>query len=158
MRDSEREKAGAMRPSPSIDSSVSELAELFGGARAPSAAKLVGIHDRDEIVEPEEEASPDAAELERAFHAAMIELYRRAKREAGYNATRFISMVSEMGGLATAHLLLLGRDPSEGFLTLVESGRPDLTVEALVVHPIYTSLFTDEELASARKRLRDVAN
>jgi hypothetical protein len=144
-----------MQPRSNIDPLVSELAKLFGGQRAPSAAKLVGIHDRDEISEPEEERR-DTAQLEREFHAAMIDLYRRAKRDVGYNATRFLSMVSEMGGLATARLLLRSRDPSEGFLTLVESGRSDLTMEALVANPSYEPLFSEDELALARRRLRDV--
>ena len=40
--------------------------------------------------------------IERAFHDAMLDVYKRAKSEAGYNATRFLTMVNEHGGLETA--------------------------------------------------------
>ena len=46
-------------------------------------------------------------EIERRFHRAMISIYETAKRELGYNATRFLQMISEHGGLATARLTLL---------------------------------------------------
>ena len=41
-------------------------------------------------------------EVERRFHRAMISIYETAKRELGYNATRFVQMISEQGGLVTA--------------------------------------------------------
>jgi hypothetical protein len=41
-------------------------------------------------------------EVERRFHRAMISIYETAKRELGYNATRFLQMISEQGGLAAA--------------------------------------------------------
>ena len=44
-------------------------------------------------------------EAESQFNEAMLNLYRRAKAEAGYNATRFLSMVVEHGGLETARYL-----------------------------------------------------
>ena len=46
------------------------------------------------------------SELEVQFHEAMLDIYRRAKSEAGYNATRFIGMVVERGGLDTARYLM----------------------------------------------------
>ena len=45
-------------------------------------------------------------ELEAVFHRAMVRVYEDAKRETGYNAVRFVQMVSEQGGLATARQLL----------------------------------------------------
>jgi hypothetical protein len=42
------------------------------------------------------------SETERRFHRAMVEIYQTAKRDLGYNATRFIQMVSDRGGLAAA--------------------------------------------------------
>ena len=45
-------------------------------------------------------------EVERRFHRAMVGIYETAKRELGYNATRFLQMVSEQGGLVTARQLL----------------------------------------------------
>ena len=50
----------------------------------------------------------DAAvdEVERRFQRAMVGIYETAKRELGYNATRFLQIVSEQGGLVTARQLL----------------------------------------------------
>jgi len=45
-------------------------------------------------------------EVERRFHGAMISIYNTEKRELGYNATRFLQMISEQGGLPTARQLL----------------------------------------------------
>jgi hypothetical protein len=92
-------------------------------------------------------------EIERRFHRAMISIYETAKRELGYNATRFLQMISEHGGLATARQLLWSDAPSEGFTTLWERGRLDLTVEAHVLDPEFAPLFTDEDREQARARL-----
>jgi hypothetical protein len=42
-------------------------------------------------------------DLQRRFNGAMVSIYETAKRELGYNATRFVQMISEQGGLATAN-------------------------------------------------------
>ena len=57
-------------------------------------------------------------EAESQFNEAMLNLYRRAKAEAGYNATRFLSMVVEHGGLETARYLLHAATVSEGYTAL----------------------------------------
>src|SRR6266508_3374250 len=74
----------------------------------------------------------DAREVDLAkdFHRDMIWLYQRAKTEAAYNATRFIEMVSTLGGVQTARLLLASPTVSEGFAALWERGRLDLSVES----------------------------
>jgi hypothetical protein len=64
----------------------------------------------------------------------MLRLYEDAK-DAGYNATYFLRMVSEHGGLETARRLLAAPSPAEGFSRLYEIGRVDLSVEALVLKP-----------------------
>lgn len=92
-------------------------------------------------------------EIERRFHRAMISIYETAKRELGYNATRFLQMISEHGGLATARQLLWSEAPSEGFTTLWERGRLDLTVEARVLDAEFAPLFTDEDRERACARL-----
>ena len=92
-------------------------------------------------------------EAERRFHRAMISIYEVAKRELGYNATRFLQMISEQGGLAAAKQLLWSDAPSEGFTTLWERGRLELTVEAHILRDEFASLFTDEDRERARTRL-----
>ncbi|MGH6988022.1 MAG: hypothetical protein ACRED9_14440 [Caulobacteraceae bacterium] len=90
------------------------------------------------------------------FDAAMFEIYRRAKAEAGYNATIFLRMISERGGLATAKRLINAPKPSDGYTHLYERGRLDLTVEALVTeNPKWSALFDLLEIERAKKRLRD---
>lgn len=64
-------------------------------------------------------------------------------------------MLTDRGGLATAKYLISTPKPSEGYTHLFERGRLDLTVEAMIVenarwHP----LFSDDELAKARHRLK----
>ncbi|MCI0381133.1 MAG: hypothetical protein L0Y72_08460 [Gemmataceae bacterium] len=95
-------------------------------------------------------------QLEQRFDAAMMDIYRRAKSEANYNASRFFQMLTEHRGLETARILLHADTVSEGYTALWERGRLDLTVEALIHdHPEFHPLFTQEELGIARRRLID---
>ncbi|HWH30554.1 MAG TPA: hypothetical protein VNU26_16640 [Mycobacteriales bacterium] len=94
-------------------------------------------------------------DAERQFHRAMVEVYESAKRETGYNATRFLQMVSEQGGVATARQLLHAPHVSDGFTALWERGRLDLAVEAVMLRDEFEDLFTDEEFDIARQRLTD---
>lgn len=92
---------------------------------------------------------------EQEFHQAMFEVYRRAKEEYGYNATRFLEMLGEHGGLETAHILLQARGVSEGYTALWERGGLEVTVEAVALDPRWRELFSEDELQTARKRLTD---
>lgn len=93
-------------------------------------------------------------ELEIDFNEAMLNIYRVAKSEAGYNAQRFLQMVIDHGGSDAAHMLINAQTVSEGYTALWERGRLDLTVEAMVVDtPQFHSLFTKEELQTCRSRL-----
>jgi hypothetical protein len=83
----------------------------------------------------------------------MIDIYEKAKRETGYNATRFLHMVSEIGGLAAARRLLAAPVASDGFTALWERGRLDLTVETLVLSEQYRELFSEDEREAAAARL-----
>ena len=92
-------------------------------------------------------------DLAKRFDVPMFEIYRRAKEEAGYNATIFLRMVTERGGLSTAQYLVRSPRPSDGYTHLYERGRLDLTVEALIVeNDAWHPLFTEDELVKARKR------
>lgn len=95
-------------------------------------------------------------ELVKQFDHAMMDIYRRAKAEAGYNASVFLRMVGERGGLSTAKYLINSAKPSDGYTHLYERGRLDLTVEAMLVeNQKWHELFTPEELSKARRRLKD---
>lgn len=87
------------------------------------------------------------------FEQAMRAVYDRARAEANYPANYFLSMLAEHGGLGTAQRLLRSPAVSDGFATLWERGRLDLTVEALVIQPQFAGLFTETELEAAKRRL-----
>lgn len=91
--------------------------------------------------------------LEKRFEQDMIDIYTAAKKECGYNASRFLRMLGTKGGLATARKLISKPGGTDGFTTLWEHGRLDLSVEAHVLKPEYAELFTDEERRMCRERL-----
>ncbi len=92
-------------------------------------------------------------DVERQFHQAMVGAYEGAKRETGYNATRFVPMIAERGGLGTARHLLHSPQVSDGFTALWERDGLDLAVEAVVLRPEFDTLFSAEERELARERL-----
>lgn len=95
------------------------------------------------------------SDLELAFHEAMLNVYRSAKEEAKYNAIVFLRMVTDHGGLDAARRLINTDTVSDGYTTLWERGRLDLTVEAVVVNTEqFHDLFTKDELQICRDRLR----
>ena len=95
-------------------------------------------------------------QLEIEFHEAMLNIYRTAKSEAGYNAQRFLQMVVDHGGIEAAKMLINSRTVSEGYTALWERGRLDLTVEAIVLETKkYHPLFTPDELQVCAERLKE---
>ena len=126
-----------------------ELNELLPGGDIGS--------QRPEPNQPLSDAVPSQVADEQSvvteFSAAMNEIYRLAKIEAGYNATVFLRMLSERGQLETARFLIHTSKPSDGFTALWERGRLDLTVEAHVLQEQFSGLFTDEERDVCRHRL-----
>ena len=84
----------------------------------------------------------------------MQDIYLRAKSDCGYNATRFLQMISEAGGVETARRLLRGTDAQYGLQVLWEHGRLDLSVEAHVLKDEVRDLLSDEERQIAEGRLR----
>jgi len=93
------------------------------------------------------------SDIEADFSQRMKAVYDRGLSEAGYKASYFLSMLSQHGPQETAHKLLASRPISDGFRELWERERLDLTVEALVVEPKFSELFSENEIAVARRRL-----
>ncbi len=102
--------------------------------------------------------------LELRFHDAMLDIFKFAgeatrKRAAdgstirGYWASYFLRGVRNHGGPDYARQLLRADGISDGFQRLTDESRLDLTVEALVLQPEFSSLFTDDERAAAASRL-----
>jgi len=100
--------------------------------------------------------STEDKKLEEEFDNGMREVYERAKAECDYVATRYLQMVNEYGGLETAKKLLSSDKIHSGLASLWKCRRLDLTVEALVTKERYRSLFTEVEIKTAEKRLRDL--
>lgn len=92
-------------------------------------------------------------DLKARFHREMLSIYRKAKTECNYNATRFLQMVNEQGGFEAAKSLLHTDEYSVGLTSLWELNRLDLTMEAIVIQNPWTTLFSKEEIEVARKRL-----
>ncbi|MFD6949557.1 hypothetical protein A6A08_07575 [Nocardiopsis sp. TSRI0078] len=95
--------------------------------------------------------APESASAD--FGRAPAKAHERARQESGFSAPSFHTVLSELGPLGTARRLLNAPAISDGFSNLGERGRLDLTVEALVLRPEFSPLFTQEELGRARSRL-----
>ncbi|GHD16973.1 GmrSD restriction endonuclease domain-containing protein [Nocardiopsis kunsanensis] len=132
-----------------VFTSVEALAGFVDRIGREAAGEEVLHSVQEDGQERASDSAPDTAD----FHRAMVSLHERAKTEAGYTPSHFIGMISELGALETARKLLHAPAVSDGFSNLWERGRLDLTVEALVLRPEFSSLFTDEELDRARGRL-----
>lgn len=93
--------------------------------------------------------------IENKFNEDMQQIYIRAKIELKYNATRFMRLVSEKGGLQTAKQLIAKDGGTYGFEILWENKRLDLSIEAHVLKAEYSTLFSDEEKDICRRRLKE---
>jgi hypothetical protein len=93
--------------------------------------------------------------IEKRFYGEILAGMDRLKREIGYLAPRFRQMVAQYGGVQAAKQLLRGRDASDGFTTLWEHHRLEMSVEATALLPWYRSLFDASELEVAERRLTE---
>ena len=91
--------------------------------------------------------------MEEKFNEAMWDIYHSAKKKCNYNATLFMQMLAEYGGVDTAKKLLSKEKTQYGFTELWLCGRLDLTVEAHVVMNEFKELFAPEEIKRAKDRL-----
>jgi 5-methylcytosine-specific restriction protein A len=97
--------------------------------------------------------------IEDDFTDALIDAYQRTGEEVGYWAHRFVRAVRRNGGLAQARKMLKPRTKGQraGLDALLNAGRPDLTVEAIVLSDRFRGLFSDTERSTAAERLGDYA-
>lgn len=102
--------------------------------------------------EPQADTTSDTS-VEKHFAQRMLDAYRQAASEAGYNASYYRSMLAQLGPIETARKLLSSPAVSDGFAALWERGRMDLTVEAIVVDPQFAKLFSQDEIGIAHRRL-----
>jgi hypothetical protein len=100
----------------------------------------------------------EAVLLEARFTQAMLDLYEQTSSEIKYKPKVLYEWTQSFGGVEAARKLLkIGNNAgvSSGFQKLWEAKRLDLSSEALMLKPEYASLFTQEELAQARHRLKE---
>lgn len=94
-------------------------------------------------------------ELESRFNDEMQGIYITAKKKLKYNATRFLQLLSEKGGVEAARILISKNGGTYGFEVLWENNRLDLSIEAHVLKEDYRDLFTDGEREICKNRLKD---
>jgi hypothetical protein len=90
-----------------------------------------------------------------SFDRAVVELIERCRVELRYNPRYFRVMVTQYGALGAVRRLLNAPAVSDGFVSLWDRGRLDLSVEALAIDGRFAHLFTEEELATAHHRLSE---
>ena len=93
--------------------------------------------------------------LEVQFHHAMLSGNEKAKK-LGYNASYFQRMIDQYGCLETARRLLAKPGIQEGLMRLWELGCLDESMEALVIQERFRPLFTEDEIAEAKRRLEEL--
>jgi len=91
-------------------------------------------------------------DVEKRFERAMFEL----GPELGKGFGRYLEMLRRDGDAVKTAERLINSEPTSGFIWLVEHGKLDWSVEALVVNnPEYHQLFEDKVINRARRRLSD---
>jgi hypothetical protein len=93
------------------------------------------------------------------FHLEMLATYDAAlKLKPPYKAKQLLYMVGKHDGKETADRLRATSRPSSGFTELFLRGKENLkmSVEYLVLRDPWRTLFTERQLATARRRLREV--
>jgi 5-methylcytosine-specific restriction protein A len=95
--------------------------------------------------------------IEDELREAMLVSYRDAYAQLGYRAARFKQSIDRNGALATAKRMLTPRTKLQraGLDRLIEANRPDLSFEYVVVQPRFRKLFTEAEIAEAKRRLAE---
>ena len=83
----------------------------------------------------------------------MEEKFLAAVAAARQKAEKLGVRIRPVQDMAAAHRCLSGHRESDGFWSLSDKKRLDLTLEALAVKKQYTALFTDEEANTALERL-----
>jgi hypothetical protein len=92
-------------------------------------------------------------DLDRAFESACVTALGEVRR-LGFMPGGWIGLIDQVGATQAARQLL-GREPSlPVFHFLVGIGRPELSVEGMVVQTRWKPLFSDLERDTARGRLR----
>lgn len=74
----------------------------------------------------------------------------------GYNPHEFAAMLDMYGGVRTAEKLVRSGSPQTGLKRLVELGRLDLSLEAVMLSDEFAHLFSQPDLDAAEWKLKMV--
>lgn len=98
--------------------------------------------------------------LKELFHQEMLDIYYKTGKAShgGYWPHRFLAAVRKHGGLQWAKKSLAKKMPEDGFNKLIKYDIVHLSVESLVLDVRFRELFTQAELAEARKRLSSISD
>lgn len=120
------------------------------------------VQRQGEVASGEREAGTGLAEAEAdpvvpvgALDTALFTLIGRCRVEVDYHPVQLKEMAHAHGAIGAVRRLVNAPTPSDGFVRLWDAKRLDLTVEALALG--FPSLFTQDELDAARRRLDDSA-
>lgn len=90
-------------------------------------------------------------ELKNKFHDDMVK-YHHIRISRGYDAIKIGESIQKIGGYETAKKFI-GANPTSGFINLVNKNLLNYSVEALVLQPTYTPIFTDKQRNICKKLL-----
>ena len=94
-------------------------------------------------------------QIELDLYHNMVNIYKEANLQCNYKPTRFLQLINNKGALLAAKELINKEGATEGFTSLWECKRLDLSLEVLVLKEKYKELFTDEEREICINRLKD---
>jgi hypothetical protein len=95
--------------------------------------------------------------LEHAFEQALLANCQRATDECGADTSELRRMIRTAGGIGATKQLLQVEDVSTRLAALLTCARLDLSVEAMVLEPAWSALFSEDERSLAQQRLSDIA-
>ncbi len=125
----------------------SRWSALFTAQECAIARGRLGIVP--EVADP----VPARVEVEARFHGRMLAILDIALRDLRYDAAHVRALVEARGGIEAARAVLAQPGLTGGLEEFAAAGRPDLSIETLVLEQPFDALFTAEELAAARERL-----
>ena len=84
--------------------------------------------------------------LEDIFSLELIQRAINVEQEFGINMKKFTDTINKFGGVKTAKEIIKKGQTSQGFDTLCEKDRLELSMEELVTESKFGELFTDDEV------------
>lgn len=82
--------------------------------------------------------------MEEKFRLAWVDACRKTE-DLGIPMKRTLTAIDELGAVKAGKRAIARGRNSDGFAALAKIKRLELSLEALILHPAYGALFTDEE-------------